>query len=316
MLEELKKLDRSCRKEEILFFLQTVISVNQLSKNDIKTICKRTPGNYQLDVESLLIYCACFDLIKTEEGGISVSEDVLAKINSNEQLNIFIVEKTICELFLNQIITVDMFSFDLVYERYLFRNELFPLVFAHVRNILLSQEFFELFRNDTSIEFFVDSRYEKLVASFCKEKKRTITLEQLKKKLEANMQAGEKAEQYILEFEKKRIFKSSLIDKIKIISDIDVCAGYDIVSFDSPASIAYDRFIEVKAVSRSNAFYWPANELSIAKLKGTQYYLYLVDLGRISDESYTPLIVNDPAINIMQSDDWLIEPQSFHIRHI
>ena len=157
---------------------------------------------------------------------------------------------------------------------------------------------------------------KKMLSSFCQQSKRTIGIEQLKKQLEENRQAGEKAEQYVLQYEKKRNDKNSLAEKVRIISDIDVCAGYDIVSFDSNDSDDYDRFIEVKAVSKSKSFYWSSNELNTARLKGKHYYLYLVDLNKVSDENYIPDIINDPAGVLFDSEEWFIEPQILKIDHI
>ena len=88
------------------------------------------------------------------------------------------------------------------------------------------------------------------------------------------------------------------------------------MSFDSSNSFNYDRFIEVKAVTNSNSFYWSINELNTAKLKGKQYYIYLVDLQRVSDDTYVPTIINDPASALFDSEEWFIEPQSFYIWHI
>lgn len=314
MLEELKKLNYPIRREDILFFLQDVIASHQLSVSEIQVMCMRASGHYQLNVDALLAYCNCLNLIESKEK-IRLTKEVIAYINDSEQLNCFIVERTLNYLFLNEILTADMFSFNIFNERYFFKNECLSLAYAQVRNILVSQGFFEIIREGSRTDFFISRKYEKLISYFCSKKKRTLELEQLKKKLEMNARAGELAEQYVLFYEKKRVGNSLLADKIKIISDIDVCAGYDIVSFDSLSSSKYDRFIEVKAVSSTYDFFWSANELGTAKLKGEQYYLYLVDLRYIYEESYAPVMINNPAINVMESEDWLVEPNSFRIWH-
>jgi 16S rRNA (guanine(966)-N(2))-methyltransferase RsmD len=102
---------------------------------------------------------------------------------------------------------------------------------------------------------------------------------------------------------------------LKRISEIDVSAGYDIVSFDSNKSQEPDRFIEVKAISNAG-FYWSRNEYEIAKLKGEKYYLYLVELRRVNEPGYTPEMIKDPASNVMGNDGWFVEPESYHIKHV
>ncbi len=315
MLEGLRKIDQPGRKEDILFFLQMVIGKRQLTEKDIRTICAHASGQYQLDVDSLLLYCTYLRLIDCSET-IMLSPDVITFLEDPHELNNFIIKRTISELFESHILEADMFAYDVLSNRFTFKNERLPLSFAALRNTLISQGFFEIDRDNVKTEFYIDTQYEKLISSFCQQRKRTIGIEQLKKKLEENSQAGEKAELYALQYEKKRIDKHSLVEKIRIISDIDVCAGYDIVSFNSNDSDDYDRFIEVKAVSNSKAFYWSINELNSAKLKGKQYYLYLIDLQKASDENYAPVIINDPSSVLFHSEEWLVEPQSFHIWHI
>ena len=104
-------------------------------------------------------------------------------------------------------------------------------------------------------------------------------------------------------------------NKVKRISEIDVTAGYDIVSANSPNSTVANRFIEVKAVSE-NGFYWSKNEYDIAKLLAADYYLYLVDLSKIDDDNYEPDIIHNPVQHIMENNLWLVEPQSCHIQKV
>ena len=146
------------------------------------------------------------------------------------------------------------------------------------------------------------------------EKHKQLSLEQLKRQLEKKEHAGEKAEVFVFEYERKRLGQP-LSEKVRRISEIDVTAGYDIVSFDSNQSQEPDRFIEVKAISNAG-FYWSRNEYEIAKLKGNTYYLYLVNLNRIVEQDYSPQMIKNPAINIMDTDEWFVESQSYYVRHI
>lgn len=103
---------------------------------------------------------------------------------------------------------------------------------------------------------------------------------------------------------------------MKRISEIDVSAGYDIVSINNSDDSEYNRFIEVKAISHNISFFWSGNEYDIARLKGNQYYLYLVYLPDIESEDYIPIIIQNPASIIMEGTQWLVEPNSYKIRHI
>lgn len=193
-------------------------------------------------------------------------------------------------------------------------NNRFPLKLSSVRNVLISQGFLCVDRGVTGSRFYVSPEYESLVASQCIRKRKAISLEQLKKRLKSDELAGEKAELFVVKYEKKRLGVEGE-NKVKRISEIDVTAGYDIVSANSPNSTVANRFIEVKAVSE-NGFYWSKNEYDIAKLLAADYYLYLVDLSKIDDDNYEPDIIHNPVQHIMENNLWLVEPQSYHIQKV
>lgn len=316
MLEELGKIDHVGRKNDILFFLQKVIGRQLLLENDIRAISKHLQGAYQLNVDFLLPYCLQIGLLKSIEGKILLFEDLVKYIDDSQNTNLQIIKKSIDSFFNEQIFQPDMFMFDIFYNQFVFKNERLPLSFAVFRNILVNHSFFEIFRMNGVTKFVVNKNYESILSKHCKIKKRTIGIEQLRRELEANSIAGEKAESFVLDYEKKRITSQLLADKIRIISDIDVCAGYDIISFDNETSDNYDRFIEVKAISNTRAFYWSINELNTAKVKGVQYFLYLVDLQKVLEDNYTPIIICNPSDTIFNSGEWYVEPQSFQVRHI
>lgn len=66
----------------------------------------------------------------------------------------------------------------------------------------------------------------------------------------------------------------------------------------------------------ASGFFWSKNEYEVAKLKGDSYYLYLVELGRIDEPGYVPEMIQDPAANVMESDDWFVEARSYHIKRV
>ncbi len=105
---------------------------------------------------------------------------------------------------------------------------------------------------------------------------------------------GEKGEQFVIEYEKKRLANHQEVHRIQSIARIDYNAGYDIMSFQSPDSIEYDRFIEVKTYRKTPYFYWSINQRTMAKMKGQSYFLYIVDMDKIHEADYTPIIIQNP----------------------
>ena len=315
MLDELKNLEYHGGKDGLLFFICDVIGHSEITIRDAEVICSHAPGKRQLSVVDLINYCLAFGWIKIEADIVSRSPSIAAFESDKNALNEKLIQSTVEHLFEDEVFSSCLFSYDAVQGCYLFKNELLSLSFSAVRNVLISQGFLVAERDDVQgTKFYVASAYNSIVAKYCKSKRRQFSIEQLKKQLEDNELAGEKAELFVLSFEKARIGQP-LCDKIKRISEIDASAGYDIVSFNSSQAQVLDRFIEVKVIS-SEGFYWSKNEYEIAKLKDKMYYLYLVELSRVGEPGYTPEMIQDPASNIMGLDSWFVEAQSYHIKRV
>lgn len=314
MLDGLKNLEYHGGRDGLLFFICDVIGHSEITIRDAEVICSHAPGKRQLSVVDLINYCLAFGWINVEADIVSLSPSITAFVNDENALNEELIRSTVEQLFEGGIISSSLFSYDAVQSCYSFKNELLPLSLSAVRNVLISQGFLITERDIQGTKFYIAPTYDSIVAKHCKSKRKQLSIEQLKKQLEDNELAGEKAELFVLSFEKARIGQP-LCGKIKRISEIDTSAGYDIVSFNSPESQMPDRFIEVKAVS-SSGFYWSKNEYEIAKLKGEMYFLYLVELNRVSEPGYAPEMIQDPAANVMTSDSWFVEAQSYHIKRV
>ena len=120
----------------------------------------------------------------------------------------------------------------------------------------------------------------------------------------------------MVKYEQKRLLWGKNSAKIKQISDIDVTAGYDIVSFQDNESTRVDRFIEVKSYYKTPSFFWSKNEIDTAKRLGLSYYLYLIDMEKYLLDDYEPFIVFNPATEIMKSENWLIEANSIKVTQV
>ena len=113
---------------------------------------------------------------------------------------------------------------------------------------------------------------------------------------------GEEAELFILAFERTRLNNKKGIDWI---AEYSVAEGYDIISFNTISSTKNDRCIEVKSYSGSPYFFWSRNEMDIARIKGDEYYLYLVDRNQINNEDYTPIVIQNPYKNVLNGTEWI-----------
>lgn len=312
MLEELKNLNYHGGKSGLLYFICDAVGSGHISTRDADVICSHAPGRMFLSASDLATYCGAFGWIQVSNDELSVSPEVLPYLNNKDELNDFLIRSTVDKLFAEQAFDANMFCYDSVNGCYAFKNEMFPLALSVVRNVLISQGFITTLRDNQGNRFLISMEYAPLLASHCKTRRKQMSLERLRRQIERNAEAGDLAERFVLAYEKRRI-GAPLSEEIRRISEIDVAAGYDIVSFDTDRSTEPDRFIEVKAASNSG-FYWSKNEYEIAKLKGESYYLYLVELSKIDIEGYRPEMIKNPANSIMTSDEWLVEAQSFLIK--
>jgi hypothetical protein len=119
--------------------------------------------------------------------------------------------------------------------------------------------------------------------------------EELAKALAARSAAGLQAEEWVVRFERDRIGAHIFVESIRRVSETDVGAGYDILSFDTSKSLVHDRFIEVKSFRDEPQFHWSKGEMDAARELGVRYWLYLIDRARLDEPGYVPDMISDPA---------------------
>lgn len=138
--------------------------------------------------------------------------------------------------------------------------------------------------------------------------------DELKLVQEAMSQQGAMAEEFVLEYERRRLLKHPQPKLICRISLEDVTAGYDIISFESERSLLPDRFIEVKSFKQKEHFFLSAGEMAAAEKLRDSYYLYIVDAEKLEVVGYTPRIIGNPHLEIFGPvSDWTIRPAGWEV---
>lgn len=141
-----------------------------------------------------------------------------------------------------------------------------------------------------------------------------MTEEQLSQLQGAQKDIGSQGEDFVLQYERQRLAGLSLrLSEIAIVGRQDVGLGYDIASFEGPASTARDRFIEVKTFVGTPHFFLSQSEWAAATRIRDHYYLYLVDFRKIGTPGYAPTIIKDPARTLPANSNWseLIQQREF-----
>ena len=114
---------------------------------------------------------------------------------------------------------------------------------------------------------------------------------------------GAEAEDWVVEYEKKRHEGHILKSQIRRVSEDHSSAGYDVVSFSESRSLSHDLFIEVKSYAENERFFWSINEIEKARIIGENYSLYLVDRNRMNNTNYHPIIISGPYVALMETPD-------------
>lgn len=310
MREELRRSNTIGDSKGILYFADIVLRNGEIKRESARQICSFI-NDIRINFNSAVAF---FEYL----GFISVSLDSLIPTEDGKKLLSLIgcgIEEALCEACLDRVtkdsvIDITALRFDTIKDKYYIQRHGFPINAAVFRNVLIQLSALSE-RGDGTGSLELSDRYEAIFAKVQKNAKRKMSLEALKKQMEKQELQGETAEAFVLEYEIARLAESSFAEKIKRISDIDVSAGYDIVSFENDSSSEYDRFIEVKSYLGQPHFYWSNNEIEIATLYGEKYFLYLVSIEKIGKTDYRPTIIRNPAKSVIESDGWLMQPTSF-----
>ena len=121
---------------------------------------------------------------------------------------------------------------------------------------------------------------------------------------------------WVVEYERERLRNKNCLaeaDALQRVSEVDVCAGYDVASFDGRSKeFAFDRFIEVKSTTGTDlVFVWSRNEIATAGHLGGRYWLYL--LTRFGGGYQSPKLttVQNPARILRRRGGISLQPIQF-----
>jgi hypothetical protein len=207
-------------------------------------------------------------------------------------------------------------SFDFVNNVIQVDKSAFGLQFANIRDVLISLGFLSPHPNYPERSFAVSRSHRSLFDRHLTDgiRKRRVSPDQLRNLQAQQQENGLLGEKFVYDYE---IARTNREDEIEWVASYDAAAGFDIMSFEANTSIIHDRFIEVKAYSGETPyFYWSRNEMQVAVTKGGQYFLYLVNLDLINDSGYEPTMIQNPTIEVLQSDEWEKTVDKYHIVHV
>ncbi len=311
MLTELKRCNSIGSVNGILFLVSIMAGKKKISRTEIRNRCA-LENNITVNCLGAVAFFEYLNLIDASSNTIiplpelhTISEQKDDEII--KQLAIMCINRLIDD----GIFDKDATGFNTEKGHLTIKRSAFPLAYAAIRNFLTTVG---ALGKEENGEIYVSGCYEISWTEQLKSRRKKITIEQLIKQQDDQQRRGLEAEEFVLDLEKKRL--PEFASKIKRISDFDVAAGYDIVSYENREAKHYNRFIEVKCYLGIPHFYWSENESDVARIKSDEYVLCLVNYERIKEPGYVPEYIRNPYDSIFNSNEWLINTSSYRIQKI
>lgn len=311
MLTELKRCNSIGSIEGLLFLVKIIAGKKRISKAEIRNRCALESG-ISVHCPGAVAFLEYLGLVTTTVETVTPSAELVKMSELKREKTVdTLVRYCITHLVEDGIFDKESLGFDAEKGCMIIKRSSIPLAYAAIRNFLTVAG---ALGKEGSAEICITDTYEEDFVSGIQERRKKTTLEQLLKQQEEQSKRGREAEEFILRLEKERLPNKS--KRIKRISDFDVAAGYDIVSFADTESTSYDRFVEVKCYLGNPHFFWSENESDVAKIKGDKYVLCLVDYSRINEPDYVPDYFRDPYKTILENESWLVTTSSFKIQKV
>ena len=306
MREELKHNTSIGSLSGIQLFISLLLDKKVTTRAAFSSLCSYVPSSV-LNYTSALYLFDDLQIIEYNGKSLILTEHGISLINKDDCARLFEIGKMALQHVISEkMLNSEEIKYSLESNSIEIPINAFSLYAAVYRNFLIAINAFSL--KDGKLN--VSSVYEECFETACNKTKRIVSQEELIKKLEQQQIEGEKGELFAVEYENKRFCLSG--KKARRISQIDVAAGYDILSYKDDSSQEYDRYIEVKTYHGNPHFYWSENERNTSMLLKDKYCLFLVDIDKMSESEYKPIIICDPYNNL--SDDiWITKPQTFYV---
>ena len=312
MLEELRRFNSVGSKDGLELFLDTIFSKEDCSLDALEGVYLGVSAQ-ELNIKAAIAVFEELKLISLNENTVSLTPKgrEVSKIipkDRNDAIARIVMEALIEEA----IIDIKHIEYSRLENSIVLNRWAFPLKTAIYRNLLLNLDAIKPCQEG----WIIKDNQRELIEEKVKQKRKILSQEELLKQLQKNQEDGEKAEVFVLEYEIRRL-NNNAEKKPKQISQIDVSAGYDILSYSSEEMPEYDMFIEVKSFRGAPHFFWSSNERRTAELLNDNYYIYLVDSKELENknELYEPVIIKNP-FNCLSEQNWYIEPNDYKVTKV
>lgn len=320
--------------DNIFFVLRNALSEKSKPIADIKKYCTDKSIELIFSIDGILALLEFVGFVTRIGDSLKLNNEDSQKwvrtITKTELSNV--IFKTIFikmkdELLLNDFFSLEKIKFDATLNQISIQNNSIPLRYSPLKNLLINIGGLKpnpILQNHLIIDKSLECFFETELVPWIKREKEFLpysknctptSIESFFEIQKLKNQYGQEAEEFVLNYEKTRLLHHSSVNLVRRISNFDIGAGYDIVSFESQDSQFFDRFIEVKSYKRFMEFYWSKNEINVAEIKRNNYFLYLVNREQLDNINYQPIIIQNPFHNIFNNQDWQKESQNWLVKY-
>lgn len=313
MREELKHCNSIGTKKAVLLLLGAILNKDSMSFEAINSVCSNIASS-DLNIRMSLFLLEDLGVITIVNGGEELTDIgfQLASLSNSVQRVEWLINRAFDIMAKDETIDLEKVSYNHAEDCIILDKWAIPLQYAVYRNFLICMGGLVPYAGG----WIIPRSFEKSFIRATEHRRVQITQKELLEKLKKQQHDGDIAEQFVMKYEEARLGNNPAL-KPKRISLIDVSAGYDIASYKSEQSTAYDRFIEVKSFWGKPHFFWSQNERLVARAYREKYCLFLVNMKEISKEEndYVPIVIEDP-FNEIREDEWIMEPDSYKVTHL
>lgn len=311
LIEKLRRCSDIGSKDG-LYFLWNCLRFGETEIETLTISYQHSSSNINLNLSASLFLFQLLGIIEIEENIVKLADKAKSFVGSTPEMFVsWLSEEIVLYVINNKVLDLSHISYDPTADKYLLPKKSIKLKDACFRNLLLSFDILDASRADG--QFYINM-YVDLFLKQGKTLAKKMSLQELLQRLDDDRQQGEEGEAFVLKYEQHRLSQHPTWRRIKIISEVDVSAGFDIISYENEQSALLDRFIEVKTYKGTPHFFWSKNERSQAKLNGAHYFIYLVDYTKIGENDYEPIIIQNPYMYFHQNEEWMVEEDTIRIQ--
>lgn len=310
MLKELRKFDNLGTPNYFYQLLNIVVDSNDTywTTKDLQQLFFNKVVDGRSVFDGCLFLAFKINLLLLNNEKVEVNSRIINSLNSQKQFsdkfNELLFHYLINDDVVYEIFRSEHLSYDIIFKSTQINNSAFGFKYSSFKQLLID---FEIILNHPTPEinsYILNQRYKKLFDKTIlpEIKKRKIGIDEFNKQMQQQQIHGEEAEKFVVAFEYRRLNERKKIDWL---AEYIVNAGYDVLSYDDESDKEYNRFIEVKSFDGDIPyFFWSRNEYQVARLKKNEYWLYLVNRGKLLDNDYEPLMIQNPFVNVLNNDNW------------